>query len=148
MTILLDQFCPAWLEEAAIEPADPLAGSQLSFTAYQSDWDAGRIIASANHDDIEWTAAMAISDLESVLDAASEGLASDITIGGESLPVNVDNDEIQIPIGPFIVAGTLDDWCRVLDREKGEALPLSQCPTLGTEPWMGERVHFPAANID
>jgi hypothetical protein len=91
---------------------------------------------------------MAISDLESVLDAASEGLASDITIGGESLPVNVDNDEIQIPIGPFIVAGTLDDWCRVLDREKGEALPLSQCPTLGTEPWMGERVHFPAANID
>ncbi len=148
MTSLLDEFCPAWLREAVIAPPDPLAGSELDLTVYQSDWDAGRIIATARHGGIQWTAAISIPDLESAFDATSEGLASDVAAGGETLPVTVDNDGVQIPIGPFIVTGTLDEWHKVLDRERAEPLPLSQCPALETEPWTGERIPFPVTNID
>jgi hypothetical protein len=148
MTGLLDRFCPPWLRDAVIALDDPLAGSQLDFAAYLSDWDAGRIVATAKHDDTEWTAAIAIPDLESALGAASEGLDSDLTIGGESTPVHIDDDGVHIPLGPFIATGTLDDWRNVLDRERADALPLSQCPALATEPWTGERLQFPVTNID
>jgi hypothetical protein len=148
MTELLDKFCPAWLRDAVIAPDDPLAGSQLDFTAYQSDWDAGRIVATAKHNGTERIAAITVPDLEAAFDAASEGLDSDLTIGGESTPVHIDDDGVQIPLGPFIATGTLDDWRNVLDRERADALPLSQCPAVVTEPWLGERLQFPVTNID
>jgi hypothetical protein len=148
MTSLLDQFCPAWLGDAAIAPTDPLAGWELDFTVYQSDWDAGRIMVTAKQDGTDWIAMIGVPDLESALEAASEGLASDVTVCDETVPVTADDDEVQIPIGPFIVTGSLDDWLKVLDRERAEALPLSQCPTVETEPWRGERVQFPVTNID
>jgi hypothetical protein len=148
MTSLLDQFCPAWLREAVISPADPLAGSELDFTVYQSDWDAGRVVLTAKHGDIQWTAMISIPDLESAFEAASEGLASDVAVGSETAPVTVDDDGVQIPMGPFIVTGSLEDWRKVLDREQAEALPLSQCPAQEASPWVGERVQFPVTNTD
>ena len=148
MTGLIDQFCPAWLRDAAVKQVDPLAGAELDFTAYQSEWDAGRIIATAKHDATQWAGAISIPELESAFDAASEGLPSDIMIGAETIPVTVDTDGVQIPIGPFIVTGTLDEWYKVLDRERSHPLPLSQCPVLEAEPWVGERIPFPAINID
>jgi hypothetical protein len=148
MTSLLDQFCPAWLKNAVVAAPDPLAGSELDFTAYQSDWDAGKIVATAKRNGTQWAATIAIPELESAFNAASEGLDSDVTVGGESLPMTVDEDGLQIPIGPFIVNGTLEEWRQVLDHERAEALPLSQCPVLETEPWIGERVQFPVAHVD
>jgi hypothetical protein len=148
MTKLLNQFCPAWLRDATIEPVDPLAGSELDFTAYQSDWDAGRLVATAKHNGMQWITALSIPDLESALDAAAEGLASDVTIAGESVPVTVHDDSVQIDLGPFIVTGALDEWRKLLDRERADALPLSQCPAVETRPWTGERVQFPITNID
>jgi hypothetical protein len=148
MTSLLDKFCPPWLSAAVVALDDPLAGSELDFTAYQSDWDVGRIVATAKHAGSQWTAVIALPDLESALDAASEGLASDITVGGEALPVIVDDDGARIPIGPFLVTGTVDDWRTLLARERAETLPLSQCPATDIRPWTAERLQFPVANID
>jgi hypothetical protein len=148
MTTLLDHYCPPWLREAASADADPLAGSELAFTVYQSDWDAGRIVATAKHANNQWAATITLPDLESALDAASEGLASDVTVGGEVLPVTVDEDGAQIPIGPFIVTGTVDDWRVLLARERAETLPLSQCPVMDPVPWNAERLQFPVANVD
>ena len=70
MTSLLDKFCPAWLSAAVVASDDPLAGSELQFTAYQSDWDSGLIVAIATHDGSRWTATIGIPDLETALDAA------------------------------------------------------------------------------
>ncbi|HEX3960595.1 MAG TPA: DUF262 domain-containing protein [Trebonia sp.] len=148
MTSLLDLFCPSWLSETAATTADPLAGSELDFTLYRSDWDAGRIVATAKQAGRQWTAAIALPDLESVVEAASEGLASDVTVGTEILPVTVDDDGARIPIGPFLVTGTIDDWRTMLTRERAVAQPLSQCPAIDTQPWTAERLQFPVANID
>jgi hypothetical protein len=148
MTSLLDRFCPPWLGEATGATIDPLAGSELDFTLYQSDWDAGRIVATAKHSGSQWAAAIALPDLESALDAAAEGLASDVTVGGEAVPVTVDDDGARIPIGPFLVTGTVDDWRTLLTRERAETLPLSQCPVIDSRPWTAARLQFPIADID
>ena len=87
-------------------------------------------------------------DLESAFDAASDGLASDVTIGGESVPVQVDNDGVQIPFGPFIVTGTVEEWRMTVARELAEALPLSQSPAVESLPWTGHQVQFPVTSID
>jgi hypothetical protein len=148
MTSLLDRFCPHWLGEATGATIDPLAGSELDFTLYQSDWDAGRIVATAKHSGSQWAAAIALPDLESALDAAAEGLASDVTVGGEAVPVTVDDDGARIPIGPFLVTGTVDDWRTLVTRERAETLPLSQCPVIDSRPWTAARLQFPVADID
>ena len=145
---LLDQFCPPWLGEAGATTVDPLAGAELDFTLYRSDWDVGRIVVTAKQAGTQWTAAIALPDLVSAVDAASEGLASDVTIGTEVLPVIVDDDGARIPIGPFLVTGTIDDWRTMLTREQAAAQPLSQCPVVDAHPWTAERLQFPVANID
>jgi hypothetical protein len=146
MTALLDRFRPPWLV-GPIAP-DPLAGAELDFTVYQSDWDAGRVVAMASHDGTQWSAAVALPDLDSALDAATEGLDSDVTIGGESVPAHLDDDELQIPFGPFLVTGTVDAWRKTVNRERADAQPLSQCPTVEDQPWNGERIQFPVTSID
>ncbi len=126
----------------------PLAGSELQFTAYQSDWDSGLIVGTATHDGSRWIATIGIPDLEAALDAACDGLASDVTIGGESVPVQVDNDGVQISFGPFIVTGTVEEWRKTVARERAEALPLSQSPEAESLAWTGHRVQFPVTSID
>lgn len=148
MTSLLDQFCPPWLGQAVARTADPLTGAELDFTLYRSDWDAGRIVATAKQNGSQWVAAIALPDLESAVEAASEGLASDVTIGTETLPLTVDDDGARIPIGPFLVTGTIDDWRTMLTREQSAAQPLSRCPVIDTQPWTAERLQFPVTSID
>jgi hypothetical protein len=148
MTSLLDRFCPAWLKAASIAPPDPLAGSELDFTAYLSDWDTGRLVATARHRDMQWTAAVSLPDLESALEAASGGLDSDITVGGQAVPVRIEDDEVRIPFGPFLVTGTVDAWRKTIDREQAGALPLSQSSAVVTEPWQGDRLQFPVTSIE
>jgi len=148
MTRILDRFCPAWLKAAAIAPPDPLAGSELDFTAYLSDWDAGRLVATARHRGMQWTATVGLPDLESALEAAFEGLDSDVVVAGETVPVRMEDDEVRIPFGPFLVTGTVDAWRKTIDRERVDALPLSQIPATEPKPWQGDRLQFPVTSIE
>lgn len=147
MTDLLNRFRPKWLDEA-IATSDPLAGCSLEFVLYQSSWDAGRIVATAKGKVFGWVASLSLADLESVIEAADGGLDGDIEIGGEAVPVRVESDTVTIPIGPFLVSGTIDAWRKMLDREKVDVQPLSQCPTVKPRPWEGEAIPFPVANIE
>jgi hypothetical protein len=147
MTALVDKYRPSWLAE---EPTgvDLIAGCSLDFQLYQSPWDVGRIIATATGDGFSWAASFSMADLEDALRAAREGLDSDLEIAGETVPVNVDNDSVEIPIGPFLVSGTLHDWHEMLDREKESALPLAQCPILNESIWNNDRLPFPVSSIE
>ncbi|GGL27976.1 hypothetical protein GCM10014719_31880 [Planomonospora parontospora subsp. antibiotica] len=147
MTELLDRFRPAWMDEAPPAP-DPLAGCSLEFTLYQSSWDAGRIVAVAGRDGAAWTGSFGVDDLQAALAAADGGLDSDLEISGETCPVRVEGDAVQVPIGPFAVSGTLDEWRQTIEREKGDALPLSQCPAVTTVPWDGEQLVFPVTGVE
>lgn len=65
MTELLNRFRSQGLDHAAAENADPLSGSLLEFTIYESQWDASRLVMTAQHRDSRWVASIALSDLES-----------------------------------------------------------------------------------
>lgn len=146
MTDYLNKFRPAWLDGTVT--ADPLAGSELDFTLYRSDWDTGRIIATAAHHDKRWTAAIDLPGLESAVNAANEGLNSDVIVGDESVPAHMEGEELQIRLGPFLVTGTPEDWRKVLERELEDARPRSQAPAVATESWDDEPVTFPVTSID
>lgn len=147
MTAYLDRFRPAWLDGTTT--ADPLEGAELDFTLYRSDWDAGRIIATATHHDRQWTAAIALPELMSAVNAASDqGLPSDVTVGGESTPMQLEGEDLQLRLGPFLVTGTPEDWRYVLERETEDASPLSQAPVVTTEIWKGDPVAFPVTSIE
>ncbi|GAA1311863.1 hypothetical protein Psi02_72080 [Planotetraspora silvatica] len=147
MTALIDRYRPKWLDEDVTE-ADPLAGCALEFQLFQSSWDSGQIVARATGEDFEWTGSLGLAELEAAIEAADGGLDSDIEISKEIVPVRVESDTLTIPIGPFVVSGTIEAWRKTLDREKGDAQPLSQCLSIEPRPWEGEPIPFPVTNIE
>ncbi|WP_433243470.1 GmrSD restriction endonuclease domain-containing protein [Streptosporangium sp. CA-135522] len=147
MTELLDRFRPAWMDEAP-PAADPLADCSLEFVLYHSTWDAGRIVAVAQRDGSSWTGSFGLTDLVSALGAADGGLDSDLEISGETCPLRVEGDSVNLTIGPFTVSGTLDEWRQMVEREKGDALPLSQCPQVAAVSWEGDQAVFPVTSIE
>jgi len=64
------------------------------------------------------------------------------------VPTTIDGDELQMPIGPFLATGTIAEWRQLLDRERADALPLSQAPAIGARSWEGDRIPFPVTNTD
>ena len=148
MTQLLDSFRPSWLEHAVAAETDPLAGRELLFTSYESAWDVAKIVAIAKRDGATWSGVVLVPNLMSSLNEADEGLNSDIEIADESVPIHLDGEEVQIRFGPFLATGTVEEWRKVLDRERADAQPLSQCPIVTTQPWVGDPIPFPVTSID
>lgn len=148
MTELLDLYRPAWLTAAETSPPDALVGCELDFAWYESGWDAGRIIATAIRDGKTWTASILAAEFESALQDAAEGLSSDVTVAEQSVAVNLDGDDVQLRIGPFLVTGTLPEWRAVVDRERADAQPLSKCPVIEAHSWDGDPLTFPVTDVD
>ncbi|MER7368608.1 GmrSD restriction endonuclease domain-containing protein [Nonomuraea wenchangensis] len=147
MTMLLSKYRPTWLDED-VEAADPLAGCSLEFQLFQSPWDSGRVVARASGPSFDWTGALGLADLETAIAAADGGLDSDIEIAGETVPVRVESDTVTIPVGPYLVSGTIGTWRQMLDREKADVQPLSRFPTVEPRSWESEQIVFPVANIE
>lgn len=114
MTRLLERFRPAWLDATPSAQPEPLAGSVLEFVLYESAWDAARLAVQARHGDTAWAAMIDFRELETALNSAYAGIDADLTVAGDTVPVRVTDDAIEIPFGPFLVTGTTDDWRRVL----------------------------------
>jgi hypothetical protein len=148
MTALLNRFRPSWLDAAPTAGVDPLTGCALRFAAYESSWDIGKVVASAECDGATWAGHLAIPELESSLNAAGENRPSDIFVNGMSVPVQLEGGNVQIELGPFLVTGTAMEWKNVLDRIRADARPLSQCPAITAVPWNGESIVFPVTNAD
>ncbi|MEU4235500.1 DUF262 domain-containing protein [Nonomuraea sp. NPDC026600] len=147
MTELLDRFRPEWLDRSAA-PVDVLPGYSLEFVLYQSPWDVGRVVTKAKGDGFEWTGSFSFADLEDAIESADNGIDSDIDLAGEAAPVRVESDTVEIAVGPYLVTGTIEAWREMMERERGEALPLSQFPELDEVIWEGERIPFPVASVE
>jgi hypothetical protein len=143
MTRLVDVYRPAWLDEATAADAEVLDGCALELTVYQSDDDDGRIVAVARTPGVTWTSAISLAELEAALDAAAANLDADLTVAGETVPVRVADEDIEIPIGPFVVVGAAADWRQVIERERADRLPSSDCPLIEPQVWAGQHIRFP-----
>lgn len=147
MTGLLDRFKPDWLD-AAVEPVDPIAGSVLEFVLYEDPAGDDIIAVTARCADTTWTGTVSAVELDNVLDAAAAGVDGDLLAAGDSVPVRVSDDTIEVTIGPFLVTGSSTEWRKVLDREQADAQPVSSyVPSTGSS-WGGDRSVFPVTSVD
>ncbi|MGQ0838160.1 GmrSD restriction endonuclease domain-containing protein [Actinokineospora sp.] len=147
MTKLLHRFKPEWLDLAAA-PADPISGSVLEFVRYDNPRGDDVLVATARGEGIDWSGAMSVSELDNVLSAARAGVDGDLIVAAENVPVRIDDELIEIPLGPFLVTGTATEWSDVLDREKDDAQPIADYAAPETTRWDGERLSFPVTSTD
>ncbi|MFV2102968.1 GmrSD restriction endonuclease domain-containing protein [Micromonospora sp. LOL_024] len=97
MNALLDRFRPAYLNEVPVENADPSAGLSLDLALYGSLRDGGRIVFTASGDGISWVGWAGMAELDSSIESARiAGIDSDVTIAGESVPVEMIEDSLQV----------------------------------------------------
>ncbi|WP_030490599.1 GmrSD restriction endonuclease domain-containing protein [Micromonospora chokoriensis] len=149
MNGLLDRFRPPFLDEVPVENADPSAGLSLDLALYGSIRDGGRIVFTASGDGISWVGSASMAELDSAIESARvAGIDSDVTIAGESTPVEMIEDSLQVHIGPFLVTGTPEEWRGVFDRELDTSQPLSALPGIEAKQWDGEPIKFPITSTD
>jgi hypothetical protein len=149
MTRLLDQFRPAWLDCVTPAPADDIEGCSLQFTRYESDWDEPKMIVEAAAGDGRWRAVFSATAFDEAITQARDGISGDLDVAGHQLTVRSDNDLVELELGPLLAFGTGADWQAVVDRERSDALPLSQLPTLPeASPWDGPQRRFPVASSE
>ncbi|WP_433047552.1 GmrSD restriction endonuclease domain-containing protein [Dactylosporangium sp. CS-033363] len=150
MTDLLSSFRPKWLDRAV--PSGPAAttdGYKLTMVLYGSAWVDDRLVFRASGVSIDWTGVTDMDDFAKAIEAAcTEGRDGDVVINGESVPVQVLEDAIEVPIGPFLVSGTAQEWLDILDRERAVMHSVAQMPAVEEKPWAGERIALPASSTD
>ncbi|WP_426505291.1 GmrSD restriction endonuclease domain-containing protein [Dactylosporangium sp. McL0621] len=150
MTELLASFRPAWLDRTL--PSGPAAtsdGYKLTMVLYGSAWLPGRLLFRASGAGVEWTGTTEMEDFAAAIEAAcTEGRDGDVEINGESVPVQVLEDAIEVPIGPFLVSGTAQEWTEIIERERASMRSVAHMPAVAEKPWAGERVALPAGSTD
>jgi hypothetical protein len=157
MTEYLNRYRPSWLD--AGRPETPSPSSVLKFIRYKAKWDLGKIVAEGEHDGRGWSAVVAVPNLLAVLDAAAEEIEGDgpedqdpdeemaINIGGQNIPVHLEDDMVDIRFGPFLVTGTVEEWRHAVERRRSRTRPLTEFLEITTLPWDGDPIPFPVTRI-
>jgi hypothetical protein len=149
MTDLLTSFRPQWLNQLPAGPAATTDGYKLTMVLFGSAWAPGRLVFRAGGAGVSWTGSCEMDDFtDAITAAAAAGIDSDIEISGETVPVQVLEDAVEIPIGPFKVSGTVQEWEDILAREQAAMQPLGRLPAIDEKPWTGERIPLPATSTD
>ncbi|GAA3451864.1 DUF262 domain-containing protein [Dactylosporangium matsuzakiense] len=149
MTELLASFRPQWLDRAPSAPATSSDGYKLTMVYYGSVWKPGVLVFRAFGAGVEWTGSTEMQDFDDAVSAAAlRSVPGDVTIGGESVPVQVVEDAIEVPIGPFLVSGTAAEWLDILAREKASMQSPLRMPVVQDKAWAGERIALPASSTD
>jgi hypothetical protein len=149
MNKLLDDFRPQWIDRLPAGPAATTDGYKLTMVLYGSAWAPGRLVFKATGAGSPWLGSVDMNELNQAVTAAGmAGIDSDVEIAGESVPVQVVEDSVEIPIGPFLVSGTATEWDEILTREQTTMQPLGRMPSFTEAPWSGERIPLPVTSTD
>lgn len=145
MTDLLADFAPSSLTGTDVAE-DPSAGETLALSAFGSSRHDPlavlRFDASTNGE--EWGGSASLSDVLSFLADLENGYSAALGVAGESVELEAGVDSIELPLGPFIVRGTLEEWRAVVERELIDIAPLEEVPEPApVATWPGERTPFP-----
>jgi hypothetical protein len=145
ITQLLDDLKPSSMDDAAPDRVDPTAGDTLSISVVSESYDPldGVVVFEVVGSHSRWEASVSAQDFERFLTDLESGLASDLLIGGERVAVDADADTIDVPMGPLLVTGSIDDWRKVWAREYDEGVVADSLPQVPDPPaWSQERVTF------
>jgi hypothetical protein len=149
MTDLLASLRPPWLDRLPSGPAATSDGYKLTMVLFGSAWVPGRLVFRAAGAGVSWAGSTDMDDfVAAITAAAAEGRDGDISINGETVPVQVVEDSIEVPIGPFTISGTAQEWADIIARERAVMQPPGRMPAVDEKPWAGERIPLPAGSTD
>lgn len=143
MTDFLDSLRPSGMaHDRPIEPAT----EQLAVSIYDPGADDPKIIEfTAEVDSGSWTGRVPLHEFQRFLSDVDDGLTGGLELGEEVVLVEGVNDRIDIPVGPFLVSGTISEWRFMVERELDQIIHAH--PTSDPSPrWQGERI--PIAVLD
>ena len=150
MTGVLDRFAPPDLTgDVAVE--DPAAGERLTLATYGDGQDDPRatLIVHAAANGSSWESALVLRDFVLLVSDLENGYSGGLVIAGEAIEIESGAEAIKLPFGPLLARGTVEEWRAVIERERAEMAPSSECPAVGTgEPWNGPRTDFPIGDSE
>ncbi|WAL95709.1 GmrSD restriction endonuclease domain-containing protein [Streptomyces sp. Je 1-369] len=137
ITGLLNQFRPAFLSGETHEQPHPEVQRSLTLVAYTAGHGTN-LVAQAILNKRSWTGKINVAELEAALDTAASGIDSDVTIAGESSPLQTDEDGVTLPIGPFRVRGTINQWRASLKAVFEDVRPSASDQEVQESQWSGD----------
>lgn len=144
-TGFLESYRPAFL---AAGPAIEAAENRLIVTVYPSSANESRVVEfRAKQGSTSWIGTTTFDDLERFLSDVEAGLTAGLPVDGDVVTVEGGQEIVEVPIGPFIVTGGLDDWRAMLAREL-EQMPETGEPGSPSGPWTGDRVPVAVAEAE
>jgi hypothetical protein len=146
MTAFLDHFRPRFLDSAPPMSA-PQARRLVVDLVRPEEGGAPRLQFWAQVDGREWVGDVVLTELYRCLSDIEDGLTASIEIDGETATVQAGSDLIELPIGPFSVVGSLQEWRDMIDRELADPAPTASRPATH-EPWLDERIAFPVGESE
>jgi len=145
ITDLLDGYRPAFVTETS----GATVGSEQAVSVTLYDGSRPRLLFEADRDGERFVAVTQLEDLERFIADARSQLASSLEIGPETVSTEPENQEIEVPVGPFCLTGSVEDWEAVLRRERADARPLSDAPAfVDSASFDGERELFAVIETD
>lgn len=146
MSDLLDQYRPTWVEGGAAETADARERA-VSLTLY--DGVTPRVVFEAVRGGETFVATAGANDLERFVSDAASKLASSLTVGSEVVATRPEDEEVRVPVGPYELTGSVEDWLRVLLRERADLRPAGEAPDIAeSSAYAGDRELFPVLDTD
>ena len=138
MTAMIGQHAPEWLRPAQPRPAVPVT-PVVQFQWYEGPGRTPSMAMTTQVDGQSWNCLLDGTDFRTCLEAAEDGISSDLTVVGESVPVLVGDDEVSVTLGPVRIRGSVDDWQTMLIRELAEGSD-DPAPEVSSAPWSGDVV--------
>jgi hypothetical protein len=146
MNKLLDRFRPGYLDASNAAEGDPSAGEQLSIGLYGGS--DGALVFQAKAAGSNWHATIPFDEFTRFLEEVRDGLTAGIEIDDEVVEVQAGSERIELPMGPLIVTGTLEEWDAMIERELSDILPGDPATSTESTIFIGERLPFPISDSD
>jgi hypothetical protein len=150
MTALLDDFAPESLAGGSPRK-DPTAGERLTFAAYgdsASDPNAVLVVHAAANG-TSWEASLPLREFVFFITDIENGYTAGLSIGNDVVEIEPGAETVEVPFGPFLARGTIEEWRHVVDRELHDLSSLSERPdALAPTTWVRTRTPFPVVDSE
>jgi hypothetical protein len=143
MTKLLGGLAPPMLADTP-NAQDHAAGERLTLAVYGESPEDPRatLMLNAESNRSEWQTSLPLRDIKLFITDLENGFASALTIAGEGVDLDAGADGVELPVGPLLARGTLEEWRAVLEREVGEMAALEECPPAAPRATRGRKTSY------